>query len=120
MCDLFSFRFAHEYIAITMQLLGATVVLKNEIRSLLLISNGKAFHRSIVECKKKKGFIFSASVARLVYQRPWYVLSSWLVHIKDPLLVIENSSLCSGGSGFPLFRYLNAPLPYFWTPYNRK
>ena len=58
MCDLFSFRFAHEYIAITMQLLGATVVLKNEIRSLLLISNGKAFHRSIVECKKKNVLSF--------------------------------------------------------------
>ena len=58
-CDLFSFRFAHEYIAITMQLLGATAVLKNEIRSLLLISNGKAFHRSIVECKKNFKNLFS-------------------------------------------------------------
>ena len=25
-----------------------------------------------------------------------------MVHIKDPLLLIKKSSLCSGGSGFPL------------------
>ena len=34
--------------------------------------------------------------------RPWYVLSClWMVHIKEPLLLIGKSSLC-GGSGFPL------------------
>ena len=34
-----------------------------------------------------------------------------IVHIKDPLLLIEKSSPCSGGSGFPL-SFLNGPLPY--------
>ena len=35
-----------------------------------------------------------------------------MVYIKDPLLLIENSSPCSDDSGFPLSRYLNYPLPY--------
>ena len=34
-----------------------------------------------------------------------------MVHIKEPLLLIEKSSPC-GGSRFPLSRYLNGPLPY--------
>ena len=38
-----------------------------------------------------------------------------IMDIKDPLLLIEKSSPCSGGSGFSL----NGPLPYP-TPYNRK
>ena len=42
-----------------------------------------------------------------------------MVHIKDPLLLIEKSSLYSGGSGFPL-----SLSEWFFTicptPYNRK
>ena len=34
-----------------------------------------------------------------------------MMHIKEPLLLIGNNSLC-GGSGLPLSRYLNGPLPY--------
>ena len=34
-----------------------------------------------------------------------------MVHIKEPLLLIEKSSPC-GGSRFPLSLYLNGPLPY--------
>ena len=34
-----------------------------------------------------------------------------MVHIKDPLLLIGKSSLCSG-SGFPVSCYLSGPLPY--------
>ena len=34
-----------------------------------------------------------------------------MVHIKEPLLLIGKSNPC-GGSGFPLSRYLNGPLPY--------
>ena len=34
-----------------------------------------------------------------------------MVHIKEPLLLVGKSSPC-GGSGFPLSRYLNGPLPY--------
>ena len=33
-----------------------------------------------------------------------------MMHIKEPLLLIDKSSLC-GGAGF-LFHYLNGPLPY--------
>ena len=35
-----------------------------------------------------------------------------MTHIKEPLLLIGKSSPCSGGSGFPLSRYLSGPLPY--------
>ena len=37
-----------------------------------------------------------------------------MVHIKEPLLLIRKSSLCSGSTGFPLLlcQYLNGPLPY--------
>ena len=46
-------------------------------------------------------FSVPTSGPQLVYQRPCYVLSVYeKVHIKDPLLLIEKSSLC-GGSGFP-------------------
>ena len=31
-----------------------------------------------------------------------YAILSWMVHIKDALLLIEKSSPCSGGNGFPL------------------
>ena len=34
-----------------------------------------------------------------------------MVHIKDPLLLIEKSIPCSGCSGF-FSRYLSGPLPY--------
>ena len=40
-----------------------------------------------------------------------------MVHIKEPLLLIEKSSPCSGGSGFPLSHYLSGPLPHL-MPYN--
>ena len=39
------------------------------------------------------------------------VILSGMMHIKEPLLLIGKSSP-SGGSGFPLSRYLNGPLPY--------
>ena len=42
-----------------------------------------------------------ASAPRLVYQRPWLCYPvCGIVHIKEPLLLIDKSSLC-GGSGFP-------------------
>ena len=51
-----------------------------------------------------------------VYQRPYYVCG--MMHIKEPLLLIEKSSLY-GGSGFPL-----SLSEWFFTicltPYNRK
>ena len=47
--------------------------------------------------------LFPASVPRMVYQKPWYVLTLGMVHIKEPLLLIEKSSSCSGSSGFPLW-----------------
>ena len=34
----------------------------------------------------------------------------WMVHIKEPLLLIGKSSSCHGGAGF-LSGYLNGPLP---------
>ena len=33
------------------------------------------------------------------------------MHIKDPLMLIEKSSPCGGGSGFPL-RHVSGLLPY--------
>ena len=38
-------------------------------------------------------------------------ISSGMMHLKYPLLLIEKSNLCSGGSGFPL-SYLNGHLRY--------
>ena len=35
-----------------------------------------------------------------------------IMHIKDPLLLIEKSSTCSGGSGFPLSLSVLSPLPW--------
>ena len=52
-CDiLLSFRFPCEYyyIEYTVQLWAATAFVKDHIRSLFLISNGKASHKSIGEC----------------------------------------------------------------------
>ena len=44
-----------------------------------------------------------------------------LVHIKEPLLRIGNSSPCNGGSGFPLWLYMWSfticPTPYHRKPY---
>ena len=34
----------------------------------------------------------------------------WLVHIKDPVMLIGKSNQCSGGSGFPLSS--SGPLPW--------
>ena len=42
----------------------------------------------------------------------------WMVHIKEPLLLIDKSSLC-GGSGFP-FSLSEWSLTICLTPYNRK
>ena len=42
----------------------------------------------------------------------------WMVHIKEPLLLIGKSSLC-GGSGFP-FSLSEWSLTICLTPYNRK
>ena len=42
-----------------------------------------------------------------------------MVHIKYPLLLIENSSPCSGCSGFPL-SLSEWPFTICLTPYNRK
>ena len=36
----------------------------------------------------------------------------WMVHINELLLLIGKGSPCSGGSEFPLSRYLSGPLPY--------
>ena len=37
-----------------------------------------------------------------------------MVHIKEPLLIIGNSSPCNGGSGFPLsMSHISDPLSYF-------
>ena len=41
-----------------------------------------------------------------------------MVHIKEPLLLIDNSSLC-GGSGFP-FSLSEWSLTICLTPYNRR
>ena len=49
-------------------------------------------------------FSVPTSGPQLVYQRPWYVL-----HIKDPLLHIEKSSLC-GDSGFPTKKCVNVAI----------
>ena len=62
-------------------------------------------------------FLVPSSVPRLVYQRPWYVLSClWDGAYKRTL--IGKSSPC-GGSGFPLslseWSFTICP-----TPYNRK
>ena len=58
-------------------------------------------------------FLVPASAPRLV----WYVLFCGMVHIKEPLLLIDNSSLC-GGSGFP-FSLSEWSLTICLTPYNR-
>ena len=42
----------------------------------------------------------------------------WMVHIKEPLLLIDKSSLC-GGSGFP-FSLSEWSLTICLTPYNRR
>ena len=47
---------------------------------------------------------------QLVYQRPGMYSSVYgKVHIKDPLLLIEKSSLC-GGSGFPSKKCVNVTI----------
>ena len=46
------------------------------------------------------------------------VILSGMVHIKEPLLLIDKSSLC-GGSGFP-FSLSEWSLTICMTPYNRK
>ena len=42
----------------------------------------------------------------------------WMVHIKEPLLLMDKSSLC-GGSGFP-FSLSEWSLTICLTPYNRR
>ena len=42
-----------------------------------------------------------------------------MVHIKEPLLLIDKSSLCGGGSGFP-FSLSEWSLTICLTPYNRR
>ena len=54
-------------------------------------------------------FSVPTSGPQLVYQRPWYVLWYGKVHIKDPLLLIEKSSLF-GGSGFPSKKCVNVTI----------
>ena len=54
-------------------------------------------------------FLVPASAPRLVPQRLWYSVC-WMVHIKYPLLLIENSSY-NGSSRFTLSQYPNGPLP---------
>ena len=64
-------------------------------------------------------FLVPASAPRLVYQRPWYVLSClWDCAYKKTLLLIGKSSPC-GGSGFPL-SLSEWSLTICPTPYNRK
>ena len=46
------------------------------------------------------------------------VILSGMVHIKEPLLLIDKSSLC-GGSRFP-FSLSEWSLPICLTPYNRR
>ena len=46
------------------------------------------------------------------------VILSGMVHIKEPLLLIDKSSLC-GGSGFP-FSLSEWSLTICLTPYNRR
>ena len=62
-------------------------------------------------------FLAPASAPRLVYQRPCYPVCG-MVHIKEPLLLIDKSSLC-GGSGFP-FSLSEWSLTICLTPYNRR
>ena len=55
-------------------------------------------------------FSVPTSGPQLVYQRPWYVLNVYgKVHIKDPLLLIEKSSICGGG-GFPSKKCVNVTI----------
>ena len=62
-------------------------------------------------------FSVPTSGPQLVYQRPWYVLFClWKMHIKDPLLLIEKSSLC-GGSGFPSKKCVNVTI---WMTSNNR
>ena len=53
-------------------------------------------------------FLVPASAPRLVQQ--CYPVCG-MVHIKEPLLLIDKGSLC-GGSGFHLSPYLSGSLPY--------
>ena len=61
-------------------------------------------------------FLVPASAPRLDYNKGRDVSYRvcGMVHIKDPLLLSEKSSPCSGDSGFPLSLF-ECP-----TPYNRK
>ena len=61
-------------------------------------------------------FSFHCSTTGLTMVMVCAILSG-MVHIKEPLLLIEKSSPCSGGSGFPLSHYLSGPLPHL-MPYN--
>ena len=69
-------------------------------------------------CGPSELFFVPASALRLVYQRPWFVLSvCGMMHIKEPLLLIGKSILC-GGSRIPLS--LSEWSFTICTPYNRK
>ena len=64
-------------------------------------------------------FLLPASAPQLVLQRPCMCyLVCGMVHIKEPLLLIGNSSLC-GGRGFP-FSLSEWSLTICLTPYNSK
>ena len=49
-------------------------------------------------------YLMFQTVLYVWWKKPlWYVLSClWDMHIKEPLLLIEKSSPCSGGNGFAL------------------
>ena len=57
-------------------------------------------------------FLVPASAPRLVYQMPWCNPICGMVHIKEPLLLIDKSSLCLvayvAAAGF-LSHYQNGP-----------
>ena len=42
----------------------------------------------------------------------WYNKDCGMVHIKDPLLLIEKSNPCSGSSRFPLTEWSICQMPY--------
>ena len=64
-------------------------------------------------------FLIPAGAPRLgVTKAVVCVILSGMVHIKEPLLLIDRSSLC-GGSGFP-FSLSEWSLTICLTPYNRK
>ena len=69
--------------------------------------------------RKQQGiFYFYYPTDKIVHTRVCAILL-WVVHIKDPLLLIWKSNPCSGDSGFPL-SLSKLSFTIFPTPYNRK